>query len=56
MPTRWSQVRKAIVAVATAVVQIAGVWVEAPAWFLPVAAVAGAILVYLVPNEPMPPS
>lgn len=54
VPTRWSQVRKAIVAVATVIAEIAGVWVDAPSWFAPVAALAGAILVYLVPNEPMP--
>lgn len=54
MPNRWSQVRKALVAVATVIAEIAGVWIDAPNWFAPVAALAGAILVYLVPNEPMP--
>lgn len=43
--------RKAIVAAATAIVEVVAVWQSAPEWALMAAAGAGAVLVYLVPNE-----
>jgi hypothetical protein len=54
VPTKLSQVRKFLVAVGTAIVEIAAVWLTAPPWFITLAAIAGALLVYRVPNEPMP--
>jgi hypothetical protein len=54
MPTKLNQVRKFLIAMATAIVEIAAVWLTAPPWFITLAAIAGALLVYRVPNEPMP--
>lgn len=46
-----SRYRKAVVATATAVVEIVAVWQGAPEWALAAAALAGAVLVYAVPNR-----
>ena len=54
VPTRLDQVRKAVVALATAIVEVGAIWVDAPEWVVVTVAFAGAILTYLVPNEPMP--
>lgn len=43
--------RKALIALATAVVEVVAVWQGAPEWALMAAAGAGAVLVYLVPNR-----
>jgi hypothetical protein len=48
----WHERRKAVFAVATAVVEVVAVWQDAPQWALMIAAAAGAVLVYSVPNRP----
>ncbi|MGV2383663.1 MAG UNVERIFIED_CONTAM: hypothetical protein LOD86_00125 [Thermobifida fusca] len=49
--TMLSRYRKAVVATATAVVEIVALWQGAPEWALAAAALAGAVLVYAVPNR-----
>jgi hypothetical protein len=44
--------RKGLIAAAVAAVEIANVWVGGPDWLYAVAAAAGAVLVYRVPNAP----
>lgn len=56
MPTKLDQVRKFLVALATTVVELGALWADAPDWVIVAVGVAGAILTYLVPNEPMPES
>src|SRR5690606_5607857 len=51
MTMEWSRYRKAAVAAATAVVEIVALWQDAPQWALAAAALAGAVLVYAVPNR-----
>lgn len=48
---KWAEMRKAIIAVATMVVEIVAIWQGAPEWALVAAAVAGAVLVWGVPNR-----
>lgn len=50
----WARYRKAAVAVLTMVVEIVAVWQGAPEWALTAAAIAGAVLVYAVPNRQPP--
>lgn len=52
--SRLAKYRKLVVAVATGVVEIVAVWQDAPPWALTAAAVAGAFLVWRVPNTGLP--
>ena len=48
--------RKLIAAAATAVVQIAAVWADAPPWLLALVPLLGAVAVWAVPNAPAEPA
>lgn len=56
MPTKLAQIRKFLVAAATAIVEMGALFTDAPQWVVVAVAIAGAVLTYLVPNEPMPQS
>lgn len=54
MGTWLEQRRKGIIAFLTVAAGIIAGWQDAPEWVLALGGLIGAILVYMVPNEPMP--
>lgn len=49
--SRLAEYRKLVVAVAALVVEVVAAWQDAPPWALAIAGVAGAVLVWRVPNS-----